>query len=72
MGLVSYQFKRRGNQAGFVAQWQVKGEGRVRVLYDLEDDLPLLFCSPDAALKAAKEALDKYLSDKGERLSIAA
>jgi hypothetical protein len=72
MGLVSYQFKRRGNQAGFVAQWQVQGEGRYRVIQDLEDDLPLLFCSPDAALKAAKEALDKYLSDKGQRQSIAA
>jgi hypothetical protein len=72
MGLVSYQFKRRGNQAGFVAQWQVKGEGRVRVIHCPDDDLPLLYTSPAAALKAAKEALDKYLSDKGERQSIAA
>jgi hypothetical protein len=72
MGLVSYQFKRRGSLAGFVAQWQIKGEGRVRVIYCPDDDLPLLYCSPSAALKAAKEAMDNYLSDKGQRLSIAA
>jgi hypothetical protein len=43
-----------------MAQWRPKGETWPRVIRDKEDNLPVLYTSPDAALKAAKEALESF------------